>query len=723
MKKNNKKHIVCMVSIFISILLVIISPGVSAFSENLRVVQNDGAVEITKATFESNTVAKDIINTLQINYKILDKSKLKEGDKIVITLPDIFTDITPVYPEQHFSSVTNENGVVTLTFNKNIDKAVTGYMSIRLTGNNNIRQGVSYPVNINLNGKTETVYVKGEENSSGGSSGEYPLMYKTANLPIAASGTDGNKEYYGEITDRNKPIKYYIEINSGDGTNPNSRKFIRNAKLSDDIPKGMALDIKSITVEKTDYYNNRTDVTQEFWNSGKIKADKSSLNINFGDVSYEHYAVTYETYITSTEKGYMNNANLSYDNDSNAPSKYYSKLSKDAGALNVYKSVDKTNVKNDPNDQKIKYQIKFDSYGHFFKDTLNIVDNLDTRLSDIKITSTNQFTTTFDKATKKLTIKNDKDNIDPSEEAYITIEASMKNVKPGDEVKNVAYVNDNPTNEVITKKNPLVKIIKTSSKDASNTLLEGAIFNLTTKDGQVVKDVYNKEVKTITTSSKEPVTLELPYGEYKLEEVKAPDGYKLDPSPVEFTVGDQSKIVNVVAKDDPLPTTCNLNINKVDEKGLPILGAEFQLVKETDQENPIIFISQNNIYEIDSKGTKNLIPLGNDASFKINNLPYGNYILKEVKSPNGYKLSDDIYITLNSTESYYKVGKQGEKIILNKNTETNIYNISVKNFPRIILPETGGIGTSKFYLIGITLLAGVLILLVSTKFVLRERKN
>ncbi|MDZ5255182.1 SpaA isopeptide-forming pilin-related protein [Clostridium sp. LIBA-8841] len=721
--KRKKKYFITALATFISMLLSIISPGVLVFGENSKLLQGDGGVEITSATFQSNTVSKDIINTLQIDYKILDKSKLKPGDKIVIEFPDIFKDITPVYSDAHFTSCTNKNGVVTLIFNENVEKAVTGYLSIRVTGNSNIRQGVKYPVNIDLNGQTKTIDVTGNE-SQGGGSGKYPLMYKTANLPNAAIDKDGVKQYYGEITDRNKPITYYIEINLGDGINPHTRQYLNNAKFVDNIPKGMALDTASIHIRRDSFSGKSTDATQEFWDNNKLKADTKSLEVDFGDIPYDHYFISYNTLVTSTEDGYLNNANLYYDSESkDVPSSHYSRLSKDAGALNVYKHVDKTNVTNDPNDQKIKYQIKFDSYGHFLKDTLNIVDTLDSRLSDIKITSTDQFTTNFDETTKKLTIKNDKAAIDPNDDAYITIEASMKNVKPGDEVKNIAYVNGNPTNEVSTKKNPLVEIIKISKNDAEATLLDGAIFKLTTKDGNPVKDVYGKEITNIISSSESPITLELPYGDYKLEETKAPDGYKLGQIPIKFNVNNQSKVVKVVAKDDPLPTTCNLVINKIDEKDDPILGAEFELAKQDDPENALKFSSEQDNYEINENGTINLVPLGNDASFKINNLPYGNYILKEIKSPNGYKLSEDIYITLNSEESFYKIGEQGEKIILNKNSEIDGYSISVKNIPRIILPETGGSGTFKFYLIGITLLAGVLILLVSTKFILKERKN
>ena len=724
MKNSKNFNIFTLWSVVISMILIMISPGSIVLGEETKSVQNDGAVEITSTTFESNTVAKGISNNLRIDYKILNKDKLKDGDKIVISLPDIFKDIEPKCHDQHFKDFDVKDGVVTLTFNENVEKAVTGYMIIRFVGNSNIRKGVSYPVSIDLNGKPSTVYITGEEYSNSSSGGQYPLMYKTADLPTAATDKEQGREYYGEIVDRNKPIKYFVEINLGDGVNPNTRSYLSNADFFDNIPKGMALDINSICIKRMGYYDERSsDVTKDFWESNRIKADTKHLEINFGDIRYERYTIIYETRITSTESGYLNDAKLYYDDDKELPSKHYSKLSKDAGALNVYKYVDKTKVTNNPNDQKIKYDIKFDSYGYFFKDTLNIIDKLDPRLSDIKITATDQFITDFYENTKELVIKNSNGDIDAKKPAYITIEASMKNVGPGEVVKNIAYVNGNPTNEVSTRKNPIVEIIKVSKDDVESNLLEGAVFKLTTKDGKTVKDVYNQLVKTFTTNSEGPIRFELPNGDYKLEEIKDPNGYKLDQTPIEFTVNDESKIVKVVAKDDPLSTTCNLVINKINEKEIPILGAKFKLFEESNPKKVLKFSSQKNNYELNQNGVGKLTPSGKNASFKINNLPYGNYILKEVQAPKGYKLSDDIYITLGFEESFYRVGKEGEKIILNKNTETNTYDISVKNVPRIILPETGGCGTSKFSLIGITLLAAVLSLVSTTEFVLKEREN
>ncbi|EIL8448030.1 LPXTG cell wall anchor domain-containing protein [Clostridium perfringens] len=725
MKNSKNFNIFTLWSVVISMIVIMIFPGSIVLGEETKSVQNDGAVEITSTTFESNTVAKDISNNLRIDYKILNKDKLKDGDKIVISLPDIFKDIEPKCPDQHFKDFDVKDGVVTLTFNENVEKAVTGYMIIRFVGNSNIRKGVSYPVSIDLNGKPSTVYITGEEYSHPSSGGQYPLMYKTADLPTAATDKEQGREYYGEIVDRNKPIKYFVEINLGDGVNPNTRSYLSNADFFDNIPKGMALDVNSICIKRMGYYDERSsDVTKDFWESNRIKADTKHLEINFGDIRYERYTVIYETRITSTESGYLNDAKLYYDDDKELPSKHYSKLSKDAGALNVYKYVDKTKVKNNPNDQKIKYDIKFDSYGYFFKDTLNIIDKLDPRLSNIKITATDQFITDFDENTKELVIKNSNGDIDAKKPAYITIEASMKNVGPGEVVKNIAYVNGNPTNEVSTKKNPIVEFILSAEYD-DPSLLEGAVFKLTTKEGETVRDIYNEEIKTFTFKNGEPLRFELPDGVYNLEQIKAPDGYELNKTPIQFIVNEDSKVVKVPWEGNTIKTTVNLAIHKINEKGLPILGANFKLFKEESPKKPIKFAYNKNlkVYELDPMGGGKLIPSKDGTSFKINNLPYGKYILKEVKAPKGYKLSDDIYITLGFEESFYRVGKEGEKIILNKNTETNTYDISVENFPRIILPETGGSGTSKFSFIGITLLAGVLSLVSTTEFVLKEREN
>lgn len=44
------------------------------------------------------------------------------------------------------------------------------------------------------------------------------------------------------------------------------------------------------------------------------------------------------------------------------------------------------------------------------------------------------------------------------------------------------------------------------------SLLEGAVFKLTTKEGETVRDIYNEEIKTFTFKNGDPLRFELPDG-------------------------------------------------------------------------------------------------------------------------------------------------------------------------------------------------------------------
>lgn len=722
MKKSRFSYGFVFLLTFIFIITTLLSNTKSVLGKESKDIKNDGAVEITSASFESEKVAKGLRNTLRIDYKILNKDKLKEGDVISITLPEVFKEISPKYPEQHFKDFDLKDGVLTLTFNENVDKAVKGYMLVSFVGDENIRKGVTYPLTIDLSGKKKTFYVEGEEYDKPSEGMQYPLMYKTADLPLAATDTKDGREYYGEILDRNKPIKYFVEINLGDGKNPNTRSYLSNATFVDTIPEGMALDVYSLCIKRVDYNNSSSeDVTEDFIRSSRVRSSLNSLEIDFGDIRYERYTVSYETRITSTKKGYSNEAKLTYDDGKEVPARHYSKLSKEAGALNVHKEVDRTSVSSRDKDQKIKYTIRFDSYGQFFKDTVTIKDNLDKRLKDIKVTTTSQFESYFNKDTKELIVKNTKGAIDSKEEAYITIEASMKDVKPGSVVDNVAYVNGNPTNKVSTKKNSVIKLVLDSAY-YEEEFYNSSSFRITTKEGEPVKDINNDNIEFLNFKRGETKLLELPVGSYKVEQVKFPEGHERKKNTVKFEVKKDSGSKTVVIKGSKKKLSTNLLIEKVNEKGKPLKGAEFNIFKAEDLENPLSFSKVNKNFSLkgEENNITNLESIEDSNKINIKDLPYGEYVLREVKAPKGYKIGKDIYLYINEDRCFYKLGEDGEEISLNKNK--NGYKISVKNSKRIVLPNTGGLGTYKFSFIGVTLLAGALSLL-GKEIALKEREN
>lgn len=175
---------------------------------------------------------------------------------------------------------------------------------------------------------------------------------------------------------------------------------------------------------------------------------------------------------------------------------------------------------------------------------------------------------------------------------------------------------------------------------------------------------------------------------YTVKELDNLDNYNAQYS---SGVDDQGNtIFNIVntLKDE----TTKLQINKIDsENKRPIEGAEFQISKANSNEIlKFVFDKNNNNYIVDLNGDSTLKTSGENCSFLINKLPYGDYILRETKAPSGYLIGKEVYIHLNKFESYYMIGKDGQKNILNKDNQ--IFNISVENTSAIILPETGGSG-------------------------------
>ncbi|PGB93203.1 hypothetical protein COM04_21845 [Bacillus wiedmannii] len=182
--------------------------------------------------------------------------------------------------------------------------------------------------------------------------------------------------------------------------------------------------------------------------------------------------------------------------------------------------------------------------------------------------------------------------------------------------------------EVVVEANKVVQVqvenakelgsLQVIKKDAeSEKVLEGAEFKLKNETGQVVGEAK-------TTNKDGVVTFEnLVPGKYTLEETKAPEGYKALEVTVEVNV-----VANEVAKREVLnekvkeEITGQLEITKVDanDTGKTLAGAVFEIWKD---------------------GTKiDTLTTNKNGKAISKKLEPGDYILKEVHAPEGYKLSD-----------------------------------------------------------------------------------
>lgn len=116
-----------------------------------------------------------------------------------------------------------------------------------------------------------------------------------------------------------------------------------------------------------------------------------------------------------------------------------------------------------------------------------------------------------------------------------------------------------------------------------------------------------------------------------------------------------------------------------------------------------------------------------DGTFKIAGLDDGTYYLREIQAPNGYNLlENDVELVITADTANGQDWNSGiatdaltgltitvdNGAAQNGDLDTGIVNVTVENNQGATLPETGGMGTTLFYIIGGLLVVGAGILLV-----------
>ncbi|MGI6072384.1 MAG: isopeptide-forming domain-containing fimbrial protein [Lachnospiraceae bacterium] len=135
--------------------------------------------------------------------------------------------------------------------------------------------------------------------------------------------------------------------------------------------------------------------------------------------------------------------------------------------------------------------------------------------------------------------------------------------------------------------------------------------------------------------------------------------------------------------------------------------------------------------------------LTSDANglFSVTGLDDGVYKLREIQAPAGYNLlTDDAVVTVSATTTngqnwtngqagsaltglavHVKIG-EGDSVPGTGNTSTGVAGITIANNSGSILPETGGIGTTIFYVLGSVLIIAAVVFLVTGKRMSRDKE-
>lgn len=141
--------------------------------------------------------------------------------------------------------------------------------------------------------------------------------------------------------------------------------------------------------------------------------------------------------------------------------------------------------------------------------------------------------------------------------------------------------------------------------------------------------------------------------------------------------------------------TYDVNLKKTDGTNA-LAGAKFNLFTTETGGTALTFTKDNTGYYLDAEGTAE-IDAGDGTGVNIRGLAPGTYWFEETVAPDGYNKLD--------------VRKSVEVV----KDATNTAEITVINEQGTVLPSTGGIGTTLFYVVGTMLVLGAGIVLITKR--------
>ena len=214
----------------------------------------------------------------------------------------------------------------------------------------------------------------------------------------------------------------------------------------------------------------------------------------------------------------------------------------------------------------------------------------------------------------------------------------------------------------------------TNSKiPSSNELVLEATYQILNDEGEVITEVEINETKNPNQS------ISLPYGTYKVKEIKCGKGYQLDQNIYQITIDEQNPKPNLILKNKPYQTL--LKIHK----------------QYGNSDTAIYYDESGAIFEISNDSNfYQTVTTSNLGKAEIL-LPYGTYYIRQINGMKYYEYIDPKVLKVDETteeitnwnlknneKGYYlkvsKIDKQTKNLIVNDSTEFKIKNIQTGEY-------------------------------------------
>ena len=231
------------------------------------------------------------------------------------------------------------------------------------------------------------------------------------------------------------------------------------------------------------------------------------------------------------------------------------------------------------------------------------------------------------------------------------------------------------------------------------TIVDTGEYTLTVDE---TNRIFTVEFKNFYTNHAKDANESLTFTYSAVVNEKAINDTNTSTNKAEVSYGNDPDHLTTGAPSEVKVLTHTLKITKVDEQNKPLSGAEFALYGNNVDSGKLKFVDEGNgtyrIATTDDETTTDTLVSPEGGVITVKGLSEGHYVIEETKAPDGYaKLKNTINKTISVDENAPQTVTVEEK---------------VTNKTESWLPETGGMGTVIFTVVGVV---GVLVIL-STYF-------
>lgn len=399
----------------------------------------------TQISVANDTWEAGVTSIVSFKYT-LDRGAIHAGDYAIVTIPeDIASKVSFSLNSQHFSGKEDlGGGRYKVIFGDGIESGLSGSFSAFVTA---VSKGTSSTGSISLGEASKKITVAPQGPSSVGSGKSTDTIMKDAvdNPGVSYGGYD-----YSDLASA-------AQIGTADLTNGGSFKFrlyinrkegdISQVTVNDRIPDGMTLD-EDKGIQVTDWDTGKTiDPSLYSWDM-----DQQNLVFKYPGSFSNHILVTYWATVPtgSNTSKFTNTATITYTENGEVHQEHKSYVLQGSAnnASNGEKSVDKSEITTDPDDQIVTYTIKFWNSNGFSENEINLTDDLDSHVKFLSAEDNEYFSIKQDKDDpQKIHISNTK-AIDGSTTTYVRFTVDMSDVPVGYTVKNSVGGNTTKTTKI-----------------------------------------------------------------------------------------------------------------------------------------------------------------------------------------------------------------------------------------------------------------------------------